>query len=101
MLQCPRVPETKMVVRAIPEHLDPPLHREYKRLINAFFTPAVVAEYERPTRDLVTRLIDDFVEAGRCDFMADFARPFPGLAFFELVLNALQACERSRTRSPW
>ena len=82
------VPETKMVVPAIPEHLDPPLHREYKRLINAFFTPAVVAEYEQPTRDLVTRLVDDVVEAGRCDFMADIARPFPGLAFFDLVLGA-------------
>ncbi len=82
------VPETKMVVKAIPEHLDPPLHREYKRLINAFFTPAVVADYEQPTRALVTRLIDEFVESGRCDFMADFARPFPGLAFFELVLDA-------------
>ena len=82
------VPETKMVVKAIPEHLDPPLHREYKRLINAWFTPAVVAEYEVPTRALVTRLVDGFVESGRCDFMADFARPFPGLAFFELVLNA-------------
>ena len=82
------VPDTKMVVKAIPEHLDPPLHREYKRLINAFFTPAVVAEYEGPTRALVTRLVDDFVETGRCDFMADFARPFPGLAFFDLVLNA-------------
>jgi cytochrome P450 len=82
------VPDTEMVVKAIPEHLDPPLHREYKRLINAWFTPAVVADYEQPTRDLVNRLIDDFVEAGRCDFMAAFARPFPGLAFFELVLNA-------------
>ena len=30
-------------VTAIPEHIDPPLHREYKRLINAYFTPAVVA----------------------------------------------------------
>ena len=83
------VPETgKMVVPAIPEHLDPPLHRTYKRLINAHFTPAVVATYEAPTRDLVTRLIDEFVEAGSCDFMADFARPFPGLAFFDLVLGA-------------
>jgi cytochrome P450 len=82
------VPQTKMVVRALPEHVDPPLHRTYKRLINAYFTPAVVAGYEAPTRDLVTRLIDEFVEAGECDFMADFARPFPGLAFFELVLNA-------------
>ncbi len=43
------VPETgKMVVPAIPEHLDPPLHRTYKRLINAHFTPAVVATYEAP-----------------------------------------------------
>jgi cytochrome P450 len=82
------VPETKMVVRALPEHVDPPLHRTYKRLINAWFTPAVVTGYEAPTRALVTRLIDGFVEAGSCDFMADFARPFPGLAFFELVLGA-------------
>ena len=58
------VPETKMVVKAIPEHLDPPLHREYKRLINAWFTPAVVAEYEVPTRAVVTRLLDEFVESG-------------------------------------
>lgn len=82
------VPDTKMVVKAIPEHLDPPLHREYKRLINAWFTPAAVAPYEEPTRALVNHLIDGFVEAGECDFMADFARPFPGLAFFDLVLNA-------------
>lgn len=82
------VPDTKMVVKAIPEHLDPPLHREYKRLISAYFTPAAVAAYERPTRALVNRLIDDVIEAGTCDFMADVARPYPGLAFFELVLHA-------------
>jgi len=82
------VPETQMTVHAIPEHVDPPLHRVYKRLINAYFTPAAVAPYEEPTRALVTRLIDDFVEAGTCDFLTDFARPFPGLAFFDLVLSA-------------
>jgi len=79
---------TNMVVKAIPEHLDPPEHRVYKRLINAWFTPAVVAGYEDETRALVTRLIDGFIERGRCDFMADFARPLPGLAFFDLVLHA-------------
>jgi cytochrome P450 len=82
------VPATQMTVRAIPEHVDPPLHRVYKRLINAHFTPAAVAPYEAPTRALVTRLIDEFIESGTCDFLVDFARPFPGLAFFELVLNA-------------
>ena len=82
------VPSTQMVLPAIPEHLDPPLHTVFKRLIAAYFTPAVVAGYEVPTRRLVNRLIDAFVEDGHCEFMAAFARPFPGLAFFELVLNA-------------
>jgi cytochrome P450 len=82
------VPETQMTVQAIPEHIDPPLHRVYKRLINAYFTPGAVAPYEEPTRALVTRLIDEFIEAGTCDFLTDFARPFPGLAFFDLVLGA-------------
>jgi cytochrome P450 len=36
----------------------------------------------------VTRLIDGFVEAGECDFMDAFARPLPGLAFFDLALHA-------------
>ena len=83
------VPETKMVVKAIPEHLDPPLHREYKRLINAYFTPAVVGRLRgsRPGRSSPGSSTSSS-RPGRCDFMADFARPFPGLAFFELVLDA-------------
>lgn len=73
---------------AIPEHVDPPLHREYKRLINAYFTPAAVERYETPTRSLVTRLIDGFIDTGTCDFMDAFARPLPGMTFFELALGA-------------
>jgi cytochrome P450 len=73
---------------AIPEMIDPPEHRVFKRLINAYLTPSVVGQWEDATRAIVTRLIDAFVETGRCDFMADFARPLPGLAFFDLVLHA-------------
>ena len=36
----------------------------------------------------MTRLVDAFVEQGECDFMPAFARPLPGLAFFDLVLHA-------------
>jgi cytochrome P450 len=82
------IPATEMVLPAIPEHLDPPEHRIYKRLINPYFTPAAVAPYEEPTRAIVTRLIDGFIESGTCDFQTAFARPFPGLAFFELALGA-------------
>jgi cytochrome P450 len=77
-----------MTVTAIPVHIDPPLHREYKRLINGWLTPAIVSTYEGRTRELVTGLIDGFIEAGHCDFQTDFAQPFPGLGFFELVLGA-------------
>jgi cytochrome P450 len=82
------VPGTKMVVPAIPEHLDPPLHRTFKRLINAYLTPAAVAPLEGPTRLLVTRFLNEFIERGECDFMTEFARPFPGAAFFEWILHA-------------
>lgn len=82
------VPGGPTTVPAIPEQLDPPLHREFKRLINAWFTPAVVQQQEQATRAIVTRLIDGFVDAGRCDFMTQFARLLPGQVFFDLVLHA-------------
>jgi cytochrome P450 len=71
-----------------PVTVDPPLQRTFKRLINRYFTPGAVAPWEPATRALVTRLIDGFIERGECDFMEQFARPLPGLAFFDLALHA-------------
>ena len=82
------VPVSPIAVRNLPVEIDPPLQRIFKRLINAYFTPAAVAPWEERTRALVTRLIDDFVEGGECDFMAAFARPYPALSFFESAINA-------------
>jgi cytochrome P450 len=75
-------------IKVLPVGVDPPVHREFKRLINPYFTPAAVAPWEAPTRALVNRLIDGFADRGECDFMAEFAKPFPGLAFFDLALHA-------------
>lgn len=75
-------------MKILPVGIDPPLQRTFKRLINKYFTPAAVAPYEESTRALVTRLIDGFVDEGSCDFMDAFARPLPGLAFFDLALHA-------------
>lgn len=82
------VPRPEDPPKILPMGVDPPVHREFKRLINAHFTPRAVAEWEKPTRALVNHLIDGFVEHGQCDFMGAFARPFPGLAFFEFALHA-------------
>lgn len=82
------IPPSKTHLRNIPVEVDPPEQRVYKRLINTHFTPKAIAGWEQPTRDLVNRLVDEFVETGRCEFMDDFARPLPSLAFFTLALNA-------------
>ncbi len=79
---------TKGVVRNLPVEVDPPEQRSYKSLITPYFTPAAVADWEQPTRDLVTRLIDEFIADGRCEFMDAFARQLPSLAFFELAIGA-------------
>jgi cytochrome P450 len=68
--------------------MDPPIHGVFKRLVNRYLTPAMVAPYERPTRQLVTSLIDEFIETGSCEFMEAFAEQFPRLSFFELVFHA-------------
>ncbi|NKQ54429.1 cytochrome P450 [Amycolatopsis sp. K13G38] len=76
------------VVRNLPVEADPPEQRVFKRLVNPYFTPAVVAGWTKPARALVGRLLDEFLDDGACEFMDAFARPFPSLAFFELVLGA-------------
>ena len=82
------MPRAEGGLRSIPEEIDPPLQRVYKRLINRYLTLAAVKEWEAPTRTLASRLIDSFIDKGHCDFMADFARPYPSLSFFEFTLNA-------------
>jgi cytochrome P450 len=82
------VPAPAVQARMLPVSVDPPLQRIFKRLVNAEFTPAKIAPWEAPTRVLVDRLIDGFIERGECDFMKEFARPLPGLAFFDLALHA-------------
>jgi len=83
----PAPPAVKQM-KILPVTVDPPLQRTFKRLVNVHFTPARIAARTEPTRELTGRLIDAFIERGECDFMSEFARPFPGLAFFGLALHA-------------
>ncbi|WP_007507395.1 cytochrome P450 [Pseudofrankia saprophytica] len=82
------VPVAPIAVRNLPVEIDPPLQREFKRLINPFFTPKAVRAWEPRTRTLVNRLIDGFADRGACDFMTEFARPYPAQSFFEVAINA-------------
>lgn len=56
---------------------DPPLHRRYRGMVNQAFTARRVATLEPHIETLCNELIDGFVEAGRCEFVEDFAERVP------------------------
>jgi cytochrome P450 len=56
---------------------DPPLHRRYRGMVNQAFTARRVAALEPYIERLCHELIDGFVGAGRCEFVADFAERVP------------------------
>ena len=70
-----------------PISLDPPIQREYRRLLNPHLTPNRVAEFEPGVRQLVAELIDGFIEDGKCDLVGQFAQEFPGRMLYRFLLN--------------
>ncbi|MGE0621564.1 MAG: cytochrome P450 [Pseudomonadales bacterium] len=56
---------------------DPPVHRRYRGMVNQAFTARRVATLEPYIESLCHELIDGFLNAGRCEFVADFAERVP------------------------
>ena len=56
---------------------DPPLHRRYRGMVNEAFTARRVATLEPYIEQLCHELIDGMLEAGECEFVADFAERVP------------------------
>jgi cytochrome P450 len=79
------------------QRTDPPLHTRYRRVLNRVFTPAQVRKMTPGIDDIVTELIDSFIEAGRCEFVADFALPLPGMFIAEQL--GLDRSQYKRFRS--
>lgn len=69
----------------IPLENDPPSHRPLRNVLNPILGPAPVAKMEPMVRGICVELIAKFKDAGGCDFMDDFATPFPSYVFLELV----------------
>lgn len=81
------LPKNEGAPVAIPVDLDPPLQREFRRLLNYYLTPARVRQFEPATRRLVDELIDEFIDDGTCDFVAQLGERFPAAMFLENVLG--------------
>lgn len=69
----------------IPLEIDPPDHAKYRRVLDRLFAPRAVMPLEPSLRELANRLIDAFIERGECEFIADFAVPYPCGTFLNLM----------------
>jgi cytochrome P450 len=72
-------------VRLNPIEIDPPAHHGYRRNLNPLFTPKAIATLDGSIRDTCKTLIARFATKGTCDFVADFAVPFPSYVFLDLM----------------
>lgn len=57
--------------------LDDPKHMELRRMYDVAFRPARLAELEPYVESLAHRLVDAFIDRGRCEFVSEFAIPLP------------------------
>ena len=92
MKSCPPFPTTTIppnpgAIPLIPLQCEPDVHGGFRRLLDPFFRVGAIAKYEAGIRQIVNGLIDGFIEAGRCEFIAEFARPLPGSVIFRLFLG--------------
>jgi cytochrome P450 len=56
---------------------DPPLQRRYRKFVDGAFSPANLKRLEPFIEDTANRLIDEFIDGGRCEFLSAFGVPLP------------------------
>jgi cytochrome P450 len=69
----------------IPLQIDPPAHKNYRKLLDPIFAPKQIALLEERTRALVRGLIAEVSGNGGCNFHASVAEPFPSTVFLQLL----------------
>jgi cytochrome P450 len=71
--------------RLLPLGLDPPEHLKYRAVIAGAFSPKAINKIEADVYRVANEYIDAFAEDGHTDFMANFARTFPGAIFMMMM----------------
>lgn len=71
----------------MPEESDPPRHNQWRRVLNPYFSPEAINEYEHSIRAEAVRLIDLFIDRGSCEYVKEFSSVLPGSAMFKNLLG--------------
>src|SRR5690606_39157180 len=62
-----------------------PRHTQLRALISRGFTPRRVSDLEPEIRGIARRLVDAFVDDGRCDAIAQYASLLPSMVMGKLI----------------
>jgi cytochrome P450 len=65
--------------------MDPPQHKAWRELFSRAITPKTAPMMESFVREDINRHIDNFVERGSCDIVAELAEPVPAETICRLV----------------
>lgn len=64
---------------------DPPKHSETRRTVSRGFTPKMVRVLEEQIRAKATKIVDDVIDRGECEFVSELAAELPLLLICELL----------------
>jgi cytochrome P450 len=64
---------------------DPPVHTQYRKLLNARFTPRAVRALRPRVDALAAQIVDAVAERGECDLVTDVAGEMPSFVIAELL----------------
>jgi cholest-4-en-3-one 26-monooxygenase len=65
--------------------MDAPEHTRYRKLVNRGFTPRQMRMLEPHIRDLTSRILDEVIEQGGCDYVVDVAAEVPLQVIAEML----------------
>ena len=75
---------------------DPPLHRDFRTLLNRFFSPRRLADHEAAIRAMAVTRAEALVRKGGGEIVGEFAGPFTGEVLAAFVLGLDPDAERDQ-----
>ena len=89
-----KIMRSSSALRLIPLEMDAPEHAKFRALMNPIFSPARMKQLERKVVDMARELAAKCAARGGCDFVEDFAKPFPVGIFLGLMGLPLENMNR-------
>lgn len=82
-------------------HIDGVDHTRLRNLLNPFFTPKAADRWRPVMRGILPQLFRELGDAGRADFVAAFAKPYPSLTISTIMGAPREDAERLYDWSNW